>query len=240
MRSIKRISLIITLMLFTASCREQAPAPTETPIPPTPTEIQPTETIPSTSTPTTVTPTMRITQPPTATYDLSNIWLPEKSFINVDGFACAAAMSINLIGVMHEGILQDEVLCDDIGVYMHQSVGQQFFPTISDFFIFNVGSYVQDTDIPISIYLDTSLDFDLLQSYLRLGKMPVAVVFVNEMWHAIVIVGYNPYSGGIAYLDSLFEIGEEIPDENDFFDRYGITFSDAWRATFVLEYAGDE
>jgi hypothetical protein len=240
MRTIKRISWIIILMLFTAGCRGLAPSPTGTPITPSPTQIHPSETIPLAPTPTTVQPTITITLPPTATYDLSNIWLPEKLFINVDGFACAAAMSINLIGVMHEGILQDEVLCDDIGVYMHHSVGQQMFPTISDFFVFNVGSYLEDTDIPISIYLDTSLDYDLLQSYLHVGKIPVAVVFVNEMWHAIFIVGYIPYGGGYAYLDSLYEMGEEIPDENDFFDRYGITFTDAWRATFVLEFAGEE
>jgi hypothetical protein len=203
-------SIVIIIMIFgitLSACRNPSPAPTSIDwdsnrsVPtsltntPSPTHIsKPANTFTPTAS---QTPTIPIILTPT--YDLSKIRLSEATVINIDGFACAAAISVNILGPTTE-----EILCDDIGVYMRSSISEVTFPTISDFFIYNFGTYLNDNELPISVYLDTSLNYDGLQAIIQSGKLPIAVIRVNEFWHAIVIVGYDPSRGGYHYLDSLY------------------------------------
>lgn len=171
----------------------------------------------------------------TATDDISDIMLSEISSVNIDGFACAAAMGINLL--YSDDANFDRVLCDDISVYMYSSVQEQAFNTISDFFVYNVGSFLQDNEIPVSVVLDTEINYDDFPALLQAEKLPIAIIKVNGMWHAIVIVGYDPGGGGLQYLDSLHNMGNEIPNEKIFLEDYGVNFLDAWVATFILKYS---
>jgi hypothetical protein len=178
----------------------------------------------------------QVAETPTNANDFTEEAPSDLSCLNVDGFACAASMAINLIITSEDmGGNFSQTKCDDIGVIFKASLEAEKYKTLPNMFLTDVRLFLADNDLPVSLKFEESLDYDDLLSIVSEDKIPIAVVQAEGMVHAIVIVGYDINDNGIRYLDSLSEWGDILANELNFQQQYDIQFTDAWKYTFIFD-----
>jgi hypothetical protein len=154
-------------------------------------------------------------------------------FVNIDGFAYAACMAINLLMKSVEDTPKIEIICSELAPLYRSSVNPNKGLRVPEWFVKETNSIIHNKSLPLVIQRHPSASKNDILSDFDAGIFPIALVQAGCCFHAVVIVGYSN-QGGFKYLDSLQQMGDHIPNEDDFFEDYGIKFQEAWMDTFEL------
>jgi hypothetical protein len=155
--------------------------------------------------------------------------------VNIEGFACAAAMAINIQMSTIPDSPKTNVLCTDLIPSFQATANTHTSLLVPEWFISETNTFIHKKTLPLELQLHPSASEKDVMADLRQGILPIALVNAGGRFHAVVIVGYDVNKGGLAYLDSLRPKSKPLPYETDFFEDYGIKFQEAWIDTFELK-----
>ncbi|HTX92172.1 MAG TPA: hypothetical protein VMC09_13245 [Anaerolineales bacterium] len=155
--------------------------------------------------------------------------------VNVDGFACAAAMSINIAMSTFPDSQKTNLLCADLTPSFQASANAQSPLRVPEWFIGETNAFLRKKGLPLELQRHPSATVVDVAGDLKRQILPILMVNTGSRFHAIVIIAYDPSKGGFAYLDSLRPKSKPVPFEADFLADYGIKFQDAWMDTFELK-----